>query len=284
MTTKMTPLRKAMIDAMHARGFSPRTHESYLYAVSALAGYYHRRPDQLGAEQIAQFFEYLANERDLSGASCRLYLNGVRFFYLQVLEWPSFDVVITIPKRAQRIPELLTRAEVAAIVGACAQGKHRTLLLTCYGCGLRVSELVSLKVRHIDGERELLRIEQGKGAKDRQVILPPELLQALRAYWRAYRPAKWLFPGRDPEKALSIATAQKVFQQAKRRAGIEKVGGIHSLRHAYATHQLANGMGLIQLQEQLGHKHLRTTERYLHWVPSHRESGPARDLIAELGL
>jgi integrase len=153
----MTPLRQKMIDAMQVRGFSVRTHCSYLSAVTDLARYYHRSPDQLSGEELQAFFVYLAKERELSGASCRLYLNAIRFFYLHVLRSDSFSVSLVVPERAQRIPELLTRAEVGRIVSACANFKHRIVLTTCYGCGLRVSEAVTLKVRHIDGERPELR-------------------------------------------------------------------------------------------------------------------------------
>jgi integrase/recombinase XerD len=196
----MTPLRQKMMDAMQVRGFSVRTHESYLSAVRDLARYYHRPPDKLNTDELQAYFLYLVKERGLSGASCRLYLNGIRFLYLQVLDWDSFDIQLHAPKAAQRIPELLTRAEVGQILSACKNTKHRMMLMTCYGCGLRVSELVALKVRDIDSERQLLRIEQGKGAKDRQVILSASLLERLRGYWRSYHPTLWLFPRRDTER------------------------------------------------------------------------------------
>lgn len=280
----MTPLRQQMIDAMQLRGFSVRTHKSYLAAVYDLARYYHRAPDQLGIDEIQAYFLYLVKERNLSGASCRLYLNAIRFLYLQVLDWPSFDVSIHVPKRAQRIPELLTRREVARILSACANPKHRIMLMTCYGCGLRVSELVAIKVRHIDGERHLLRVEQGKGAKDRAVILPQTLLVRLRRYWQTYRPVLWLFPNsQSPDQALTIDTAQKAFKAAKRETGIQKVGGIHSLRHAYATHQLENGLPVHQLQKLLGHQNIQSTLRYVHWVPNYRQGElNSADLLAAL--
>jgi integrase len=183
---------------------------------------------------------------------------------------------------AQRIPELLTRAEVGQILSAGKNTKHRMMLTTCYGCGLRVSELVALKVRDIDSERQLLRIEQGKGAKDRQVILSPSLLEQLRDYWRRYRPTLWLFPRRESQIALDVSTPQKVFTVAKRRVGIDKVGGIHSLRHAYATHQLEAGLPVHQLQRLLGHQNLQSTLRYVHWVPGYHEGQTGTDLIAAL--
>jgi len=271
-----------MIDAMRQRGFSVRTHQSYLAAVSDLARYYRRCPARLSVDELQAYFKYLALERGLSGASCRLYLNAARFFYLQVVKWPSFDVPVVVPKKAQRIPELLTRHEVGRIIRACDNPKHRMLLELCYGCGLRVGEVVSVRVRDIDGERRLLRIEQGKGAKDRLVLLCPSLLEKLRAYWRRYHPVDWLFPNvRHASRPLSISTAQKVFGQAKRKAGIDKVGGIHSLRHAYATHQLENGLAVHRLQRLLGHGHLQSTLRYVHWVAGVRgEDGGHSDLLS----
>ena len=282
----MTVLRQQMIDAMHQRGFSVRTHQSYLGAVRDLARYFHQPPDQLRVNQIQDYFVHLVQERGLSSASCRLYLNGIRFLYLQVLHWSQFDVPIQYPKRAQRIPELLTRSEVRQIIEACNNDKHRMMLLTCYGCGLRVSELVRLKVHHIDGERQLLRIEQGKGCKDRIVALSTTLLDQLRHYWLAYRPGSWLFASSwTPKRYLGITSIQKVYKRAKNSTGIQKIGGIHGLRHAYATHQLEQGLPVHQLQHQLGHRQLQTTLRYVHWVSSYEQgSGAFSDLVAQLGV
>ena len=280
----MTPLRQKMIDAMRQRGFSIRTHQSYLYAVQGLARYFHQPPDQLQPDQIQDYFVYLVQQKGLSNASCRLYLNGLRFLYLQVLHWQQFDMPIQFPKRSQKIPELLTRSEIRQIIDACFNDKSRAMLLTCYGCGLRVSELVALKVRHIDSERGLLRIEQGKGKKDRLVVLPSKLLDQLRHYWRQYHPGEWLFPNSNtPSLHLSISTTQKRYRQAKTQAGVLKVGGIHGLRHAYATHQLEQGLPVHQLQHQLGHRQLQTTLRYVHWVASYQQgSGAFSDLVGQL--
>lgn len=281
----MTPLRQQMIEAMRVRGFSARTHQSYLAAVTDLARYTRRSPAALSVDELAAYFRYLACERELSGASCRLYLNAIRFLYLRVLGWSSFDVPIPIPKRAQRIPELLTRREVGAILAACGNPKHRMLLATCYGAGLRVSELVALQVCDIDGERHLLRVRQGKGAKDRLVPVATTLLAQLREYYRLFRPRPWLFPSAyAPAQPLGITTAQRVFTTAKTRAGVTKVGGIHGLRHAYATHQLEGGLPVHRLQCLLGHQNLQSTQRYVHWVADggerERRDG---DLLAALG-
>jgi site-specific recombinase XerD len=251
-----------------------------------LAGYYHQPPDRLSPAQIRAFFKHLALERQLSPASCRLYLNAVRFFYVKVLGKKDFELSWVVPKRQQRIPELLTRHEVARIIMACSNPKHRMLLEVCYGCGLRVSELVSLRVGDIDGERKLLRIVQGKGAKDRQVIIAPSLHEQLRRYWQLLRPTAWLFPSEQhPQRHIDISTAQRIFRRAKLKAGINKLGAIHSLRHAYATHQLENGLPVHQLQRLLGHGELRSTMRYVHWVPSEQRGALGHaDLVATLAV
>ncbi len=280
----MTPLRQAMIDAMQLRGFSPCTHRSYLAAVTDLARYCKRSPEQVSVEEIQAYFLYLVKERGLAWASCRLSLNAIRFLYIQVLQQP-FDVPIAHPKRKQQIPELLTRSEVGWILAICSNPKHRMMLTTCYGCGLRVNELVALKVRHIDGERRLLRVEQGKGGKDRAVALSEKLLLHLRQYWRQYHPHDWFFPSSHhfPQEHLSASSIQRVFKVCKRKAGIEKRGGIHSLRHAYATHQLEGGMPIHLLQRQLGHQNINSTLRYAHWVPNYRQGKEVWcDLIADL--
>lgn len=282
----MTSLRQQMISGMRQRGFSVRTHESYLAAVTGLARYYRRSPETLQVAEIQAYFDHLAQERQLSGASCRLHLHGIRFFYLQVLNWPAMQLTLVVPKRAQRVPELLTRAEVARILAACANPKHRMLLETTYGCGLRVSEVVALRVRDIDGERQLLRIEQGKGARDRLVNLAPRLLERLRRYWSLYRPTRWLFPrSHATDDHLSITTAQRVFANAKASSSVQKIGGIHSLRHAYATHQLEHGLPVHELQRLLGHGNLGSTMHYVHWLPGAQRSGRGHaDLIADLGV
>jgi len=277
----MTALRQQMIDAMLVRGFSERTHRSYLDAITQLAKYYRRSPDELSIDELQTYFLYLTKERKLSAATCRLTLNAIRFLYIKVLNRKDFTLSIVTPKSPQRIPDLLTPEEVARIVEASKNLKHQTLLKVCYGCGLRVSELMNLQIKDIESQSHLLRITQGKGAKDRLVLLPESLLIHLRYYWRVYHPYKWLFQGREPAIHLGIETAQRVFTATKKRADIHKVGGIHSLRHAFATHQLAAGMPVHQLQKLMGHNSLQSTMRYVHWVPRYQE-GQGIDLIAAL--
>lgn len=270
----MTPLRQKMIDTMVLKGFSPRTQSTYLYAIGKLARYFHRSPDTLEIEEIERYFLYLLSERHMASASVRIMANAVAFLFTQVLGRPRQTFTLRYPKRSQRIPELLTREEVQRILAHTNNLKHHTLLATCYAAGLRVSELVALQMRDIDSARELLHVRAGKGNKDRAVLLTPAMLTLLRRYWYAYRPPRYLFCHSDPPHApLSVGTAQRVFQRAKALAGIDKEGGIHSLRHAYATHQLEAGMPAFKLQRLLGHQNLRSTLRYVHWLPHYRDRG-----------
>jgi integrase len=154
-----------MIKAMQMRGFSARTHQSYLAAVTDLARYTKCAPDRLSPSEVNGYFEYLVTERKLAPASCRLLFNGIRFLYVQVLDWPSADLSIALPKRPQRIPHLLTQSEIARLLAACENPRNRMMLTLCYGCGLRLSELLAVKVSDVDCKRELLRVDQGKGPR-----------------------------------------------------------------------------------------------------------------------
>jgi len=264
----MTALRQAMIDQMLLKGFSERTKKSYLSAVSLLAQHYHLSPDKLSHDDLQNWLLYLVKQRKLSPATCRLYFNAVRFLFEQVLHqsFSQFDLVT--PKRKQRIPDLLSPSEVRSIIENAPHPKYQMMFAVCYACGLRVSELVSLDVRHIHGEQMYLQIVQAKGFKDRHITLSPLLLHQLRAYWQAFRPSRFLFPGREKGRPMSVTSVQKTFTRTKAQQGITKVGGIHSLRHAFASHQLALGMPIHQLKALLGHQDLKSTERYLHWQPT----------------
>jgi len=280
----MTPLRRKMIDAMIMKGFAANTQEAYLRAMIQLVRHYRRSPDTLDRDQIQAYLLYLIKEKHLSPASCRQAMHGILFFYLHVLQRPLDDLTLDYPKVPQRIPELLSPAEVALIIQSCANLKHRTMLAVCYGAGLRVSELVALKVRDIDSAQGYLRIEQGKGAKDRHALLTPCLLKQLRHYWLKYRPQSILFYSADDRAtALTSNAIQRVYRAAKNKAGIEKIGGIHSLRHAFATHQLAAGVPLHELQHLLGHQNIHSTQRYIHWLPACRPGlGKGCDLLQEV--
>ena len=277
----MTPLRQKMIDLMTFRQFAPKTHQVYLKAVTRLSTYYHRSPEQISSEEVKSWLMEIAAERKWSASTVHQTMMALKFCYHHVLEKEDFFLDIPLPKRPQKIPVLLTQKEVYAILQATHHLKHLTLLSLCYGCGLRVSELVALTQNDIDSERLLLRVVQGKGRKDRVVPLSASLLSLLRVYWQAWHPNHFLFcSGQQQKKALGITSVQKMFTKAKLNAGIQKAGGVHSLRHAYATHQLECGLPIHQLQQFLGHSDIRITLKYLHWIPSSSQV-MASDLLAD---
>jgi integrase/recombinase XerD len=264
----MGELRAQMQQALVLRGMSPRTQKSYLAAVRGLAKYYHQRPDMLNEEQIHAYIGHLIEQRQWAPSSVRVTVMGLRFFYTHTLQ-RSF-VSLPLPKRAKTLPVVLSREEVARILASTATLRERALLMTTYGGGLRVSEVVRLRVSDIDAQRNMLRVEQGKGRKDRYTLLGPRLLATLRQYWQVYHPTRpWLFPQRFKAVPMDISTAQKLYYAAKQRAGITKAGGIHALRHAFATHAVEGGMDLATLQRLLGHDSITTTMRYVHVARSH---------------
>jgi integrase/recombinase XerD len=279
----MGELRDRMQQALVLRGMSPRTQQSYLAAVKGLAQYYHQRPDLLGEEQIHAYVCYLIEQRHLAPSSVRVAVMGLRFFYTHTLHRSFAN--LPLPKRATTLPMVFSREEVAGLLASTATLRERALLMTTYGGGLRVSEVVRLRVSDIDAERGMLRVEQGKGRKDRYTLLGPRLLAELRHYWQVYRPPHpWLFPQRHKAAPMDPTTAQKIYYAAKRRAGITKAGGIHALRHAFATHAVEGGMDLATLQRLLGHDSITTTMRYVHVARSHAtaQGSPLDHLPASL--
>jgi len=260
----MTELRARMIRDMTLRGFSPRTHESYIAAVVQLARYYRRSPEQLTDEEVQTYLLHLVQDRQRAWATCSLAVNAFRFLYHVTLGRDRTDFRVPAPKVPQKLPEILSREEVWRLINTARTPKHRLLLATTYGAGLRVSEVVALKVANLDPERLTIHVEQGKGGKDRYVPLADRLLIELRRYWQGAPPAHWVFPNRQGTRPIDISAAQKIYTLTKLLAGIRKHGGIHALRHAYATHLLEAGTDLPTVQRLLGHQHLSTTMRYFH--------------------
>ena len=264
----MGELRERMQQALILRGMAPRTQEAYLTAVHGLAKYYRQRPDTLSEVQVQAYIRALIEERHLSASSVRVAVMGLGFFYVQTLHRPWTD--LPLPKRTKTLPEVLSREEVARLLASTTTVRQRAVLMTTYGGGLRVSEVVRLQVSDIDAGRGMLRVEQGKGRKDRYTLLGPRLLAELRRYWQLYRPAApWLFPRQTQPVPMPIETAQRMYYAAKERAGITKAGGIHALRHAFTTHLLEGGADLATLQRLLGHTSVTTTMHYVHVAQSH---------------
>jgi len=259
-----TLLRKQFNDHMILRGFSPKTKDAYIGAVAGLAKYYRFSPDTLNNDQIQAYLLYLIKDRKLAWSSVNVVFSALRCFYIQVLKWDQTRFHIPSRPRQKKLPKLLSVEQVNNLLKAASNIKHRALLMTVYGGGLRVSEVVRLKPHHIESERMMIRVEQGKGKKDRYTILPQSLLDQLRAYWKVCRPHSWLFFGRDKDKPIAIATAQGIYNNAKNKAGINKGNGIHTLRHCFATHLLDQGVDIFTIKQMLGHTALVTTSKYLH--------------------
>lgn len=260
----MTPLRALMLDQMTLRHLAEKTKIAYVAAVASLAKFYRQSPDRLTEDQVHRYLLYLIKERKLAWSTCNIAFAAFRFFYTSVLKRPAAGFSIPPRQSQKKLPYPLTVEEALRLVTVPANPKHRALLMTVYGAGLRVSEAVHLKPQHIESSRMLIRVEQGKGNKDRYTILSPRLLQELRSYWLLFRPAIWLFPGRDPNRHLPVGTAQKIYYRAKDQVGITKPGGIHTLRHCFATHLLESGCDIFAIKQMLGHTALSSTTRYLH--------------------
>lgn len=262
-------LRIQMEQDLVVRGRSANTREGYLRVVADLARYHHRSPDQLSEREVQQYLVHLIEERQLAWSSCRVAVAALRFFYEITLGRARATYTVPLPKGAQKLPEILSREEVARLLVSVANRKHRAMLMTTYAGGLRVSEVVRLRVTDIDSQRMLIRVEQGKGRKDRYTLLSPRLVEELRAYYRIYRPTEWLFPARGTTGPMGRGSAQYIYNAAKARAGIRKQGSIHSLRHAFATHLVESGADVVTLQSLLGHGNIKTTMRYLHLSSQH---------------
>jgi len=257
----MGALREKMIEEMKLRNFSHRTEQSYVSAMVGLVKHYRRSPDQLTQDEIRSYLLHL-KERGLSPSSRNVAISGMKFFYHQMLGWNDKQLFIPPRKRSWQLPEVLGHKEVERLLLAATKRRDRCLLMTAYATGLRVSELVRLKVSAIDGERMMVRVEQGKGRKDRYTILSQRLLSELRSYWKEHRSPIWLFPNRKGG-SISIDYAQRIYNWAKQKAQIHKGKGIHTLRHCFATHLLEAGVDLVTIKTLLGHNSLQSTQRYL---------------------
>jgi len=230
-----------MDEDMIVRGMAERTRESYVWAVSGLARFYRRSPDQISDAEVQAYLLHLIRDRQRSWSTCNIVVNGLRFFYHTTLKRDRTTFSIPSPRQSGKLPIVLSREEVQRLLTHAANQKHRTMLMTAYAAGLRLSEVLHLEVRHIDSARMVIRVEQGKGGKDRDTLLPPRLLEALRAYWTVHRSTGWLFPGKDPSRPMDPSSLQKAYHTAKRRAGIRKPGGIHTLRHYAESRTMPSG-------------------------------------------
>jgi len=260
----MTPLRRRMIEDMTLRNFTPQTIQSYVWCIARFARYFNSSPEHLGAEQVRAFLIHLVQQRRVSLSHYKQVRSALRFLYRVTLG--RDDVPETIPpvKQPRTLPVVLSPDEVARFLAAVRNVKHRAILMTAYAAGLRVSEVTQLRVADIDSSRMVIRVGQGKGRKDRYVMLSPRLLEILRAYWKAVRPRHVLFPGSIADRPITTGSIQKVCQRARQAAGLGKNITVHTLRHSFATHLLESGTDLRTIQVLLGHHSFSTTARYVH--------------------
>ena len=275
----MTPLRQRMLDALILRGMADRTQQSYIDAVARLARHYKRSPAALSAQEVQGYLLHLLRERQRSRSTVNQYGCAFRFLYGTVLGLDGEAFHIPLGIAPQRLPEILSREEIARLFAVTTRLGPRTFLMLAYATGLRLSELLHLRVADIDShaDRMCIRVVQGKGGKDRYVPLEQDALDLLRAWWHSAHPRLWLFAGRDASLPITDATVQRWYQAARADAGITKRGGIHTLRHCYATHLLEAGADLYSLSQWLGHRHVSTTARYLHLARPDAPDGARRN-------
>jgi site-specific recombinase XerD len=264
----MTPLRRRMTEDMTVRNLSPYTQRNYLFAVTRLARHFNTSPAALEPEHLRAYLNHLA-ARKVSSSYFNVNVPALRFLYTITLERDWLLAKLPLQKLPRKLPTVLSIEEVTRFLAAIPDGKMRAVLITAYAAGLRVFEVVALRVQDIDNQRMVVRIAEGKGGKQRLVMLSPKLLNLLRVYWRAERPrSEWLFPGRDPGQHISIRSVQLACQTARDAAGIGKHITMHTLRHCFATHLLEAGTNLCTIKLLLGHRSLSTTARYLHVATS----------------
>jgi len=265
----MTPLRRRFIEDMKIRNLSAATQEHYVRYVAQLARFFGKSPEELGPEEIRSFQLYLVEERGYCANSLMVATCALKLFYRVTAprDWAVEE--IPVPKQPRRVPVVLSRGEVVQFLDAIASIKYRAILMTAYATGLRVREITHLRVGDIDRRRMVIRVNQGKGRKDRYAMLSPRLLVVLRAYWQQARPTDWLFPGDKPGKPLAASCVQRACKQARRASGLSKRVTPHTLRHSFATHLLEGGTDLRTIQVLLGHNSPRTTARYTHVTLQH---------------
>lgn len=249
---------------LELKNLSARTRSCYLTWMKSFALHFHRSPDELGDQEIREYLHHLIQEKKASQSGISQAYSALKFFYETTLkrDWNGFRIPRV--QMGKKLPVVLSRQEIQAIFSAIGNLKHRALFMTIYSAGLRVSEVVHLKVSDLDSQRMTIRVQQGKGQKDRYTLLSQRTLEVLRAYWKEYRPQDWLFPGKPETEPLSVSSVQRVFGRVLLQAGIKKPASVHTLRHSFATHLLEDGTDLYYIQRLLGHTSPKTTAVYLH--------------------
>ena len=275
----MTRLRKLMLDELQRRNYAKSTVRSYIHAIQDFAKYFGRSPERLGPEHIRQYQVHLFQDCKLSPGTIQSRTAALRFLFVKTLRRPYLPDDIPVPKRQRRMPTVLSPDEVEQLIGSARNLMHRTMLMMLYATGLRRAELSHLKVSDIDSERMVIHVRQGKGGRDRDVLLSPKLLETLREYWRWMKPKTYLFPGTVKGWRADVPITEKIVwtavAEAAKRAGIKKRVSPHTLRHSFATHMLEAGADLRTIQVLLGHSKLDHTTVYLHLSRRHLQAVPS---------
>lgn len=260
----MGKLREKMLKDLQVRRLALSTQKQYINAVRDIAKYYGKSPELISSQQVQDWLLYLSNERKLSWSTVNVICSGLNFFYFATLGLSGTDFSIPPRRTPVSLPNILSHEELLRLFSV-EEGnlRNQTLLMTTYAAGLRVSEAIRLTVKDIDSERMMIFVRKGKRAKDRYTILSKRLLSQLRAYWPMYKPKDWLFMGNNPATHIADSTVRGVFTMAKAKASITKAGGIHMLRHSFATHMLEAGVDLRTIQILMGHSSIISTTRYL---------------------
>ena len=272
----MTPLRQRMIEDMQLRNFSTETQRSYVHYIFGLARFYQIGPQYLSLEDLREYQLYMTDDRRYSPESVNCFVSAAKFLYNVTLETPWPENVLPRARVPHRLPVVLSATEIDEFFQHVHTIRFRAALMTAYGAGLRVSEVATLHVGDIDSKRMLIRVQQGKGHKDRYTMLSPRLVEVLRCYWRSWHPAgqkctakpeDWLFPGFRKGRHINIDSLQTACREAAREAGLSKRVTVHSLRHSFATHMLESGADSRVIQALLGHSRIETTARYTAVTP-----------------
>lgn len=249
---------------LELKNYSPKTRSCYLACMKNFALHFRQAPDRMGESEIREYLHFLIKEKRASQSAINQAYSALKFFYQTTLERDWNGLRIPRIRTGKRLPAVLSQQEIRAIFSATRNLKHKSLLMTIYSAGLRLSEAAHLKVSDVDSQRMTIRIRHGKGDKDRYSLLAERTLDILRNYWREYRPVDWLFPGNPKDMPISSRSIQKVFEKALHEAGIKKKATVHTLRHSFATHLLEAGTDLYHIQHLLGHTTIKTTAIYLH--------------------
>lgn len=268
----MTTLRKQMLEDLQRRNYAESTQLSYIRHVAEFAKLFDRNPADLGPEEVKQFQLHLLQQKKVSWATYIQAMAALRFVYVKTLGQTFMADKIPYPRRPKQLPVVLSQQEITRLLDVARSLKHRALMMVLYGAGLRVSEACQLEPADIDSHRMVIHVRQGKGQKDRDVMLSAVLLDTLRQYWKAERPAPWLFPGKDPAKPLTTKAVFLMVQKTGVRAKLAKAISPHTLRHSFATHLLESGTDLRTIQLLLGHADLSTTVIYLHVSQRHLQN------------